>query len=94
MATINNLPQIEGIRDFFRGEIYGEVSKLLETKGFFGNHDNPLYIESLDILCEANRLVDIIFDDGISPDAKNTLIEASVQNLHRRLATLKEKLMH
>lgn len=93
MATINDLPKLEGIRDFFRSEIYGEVGKLLEAKGVFGDRSDPLYMESLSIMGEANKLVDILWNDGRSSEEKDQYIEKTVQQLTERLAVLKQKLL-
>lgn len=89
MATINDLPKLEGIRDFFVGEIYGEVGDLLIDKGFFYDKQHPLFLESLSILDNARGLVDIVFDDKISPEKKDEIIEATIQNLYEKLAELK-----
>ena len=94
MATINDLPKIEGIRDFFRGEIYGEIGTLLEAKGVFGDRNSHLYMESIHIMSKSNELIDIVLDDKISPETKDELIEESVQNLYKKLAALKDELLH
>lgn len=88
MATINDLPKLEGIRDYFVGEIWD----LLIEKGCFGNHSSPLYMEALSIMDDARNLVDIVFDDKISPEAKDERIENTTQSLSKRLTTLKATL--
>jgi hypothetical protein len=93
MATINELPKIEGIRDFFKSEIYGEVSTLLTKKGCFGDRDNPLYERSLNILAEANSLIDICLDEHISPEEKDVMIENKAGYLYKELADLKKELI-
>ena len=93
MATINDLPKIEGIRDFFKSEIYGEVSGLLTKKGCFGDHDNPLYMRSIDILGRANGLIDICMDENLSPQEKDVLIEKETAGLYKELADLKKELI-
>jgi len=93
MATINDLPKIEGIRDFFKGEIYGEVSSLLDKKGCFGDCNNPLYSRSLDILAGANELVDICFDEALSPQERDVVIEQKLEVLYKELADLKKELI-
>lgn len=92
MATINDLPKIEGIRDHFRGEIYGQISELLSRRGVFGDRNDPLYRESLEILAQANGLPDIVFDGTLSPGEKDLRIETTVQDLYRRLADLRAAL--
>lgn len=92
MATINDLPKIEGIRDFFRGEIYGEISNMLSRRGIFGDRSNLLYVQSLEILADANALIDIVLDEALSPEEKDARIEASVCDLHRRLAEVRAAL--
>lgn len=89
MATINDLPQIEGIRDFFRGELYGEVGDLLWDKGVFGDKSSPLYLESLEIMDMADGLVDVVLNDEISPETKDEIIEKTTQDLYQKLADLK-----
>lgn len=92
MATINDLPKVEGIRDFFVSEIYGEVGDLLIDKGYFGDHNNEYYMKSLDILDNARNLVDIVMDERRSSDEKDKIIEARVSALYKDLADLKSVL--
>lgn len=92
MATINDLPKIEGIREFFRGEIYGPISALLSRRGVFGDRNDPLYRESLEILGMANSLPDVVLDEYLTPAEKDARIENAVRDLHRRLADLRAAL--
>lgn len=93
MATINDLPKVEGIRDFFVSEIYGEVTDLLTQKGFFGDRENEYYKQSLNILGKSRGLVDIVMDERIPNDEKDVIIEREVQDLYNDLANLKSGLM-
>lgn len=93
MATINDLPKVEGIRDFFVSEIYGEVSDLLTQKGYFGDRNNEYYKQSLDIIRKSRGLVDVVMDDRIPNDEKDVIIEREVQTLYNDLANLKSGLM-
>ena len=92
MATIHDLPRVEGIRDFYRGEIYGEISDLLIDKGYFFGKDHPLFLESLSIMDLADSLVDVVLNDSITPEKKDEIIEAAVQSLAQRTATLRATL--
>lgn len=92
MATINDLPQVEGISNFFRGEIYGEVGNLLLDKGVFGDKNSPLYLESLEIMDTACGLVDVVLNDEISNETKDKIIEKTTKDLFERLAALKAAL--
>lgn len=93
MATINDLPKVEGIRDFFVSEIYGEVSKLLSDRGYFGDENNEYYNQSIEIIAKARGLVDIVMDERIPSDEKDNIIERDVQALYTDLANLKSGLM-
>lgn len=93
MATINDLPKVEGIRDFFVSEIYGEVTELLTQKGYFGDRNNEYYKQSLDIISKSRGLVDVVMDDRIPNDEKDVIIEREVQALYNNLANLKSGLM-
>lgn len=93
MATINDLPKVEGIRDFFVSEIYGEVSKLLSDRGYFGDENNEYYNKSIEIIGKARGLVDIVMDERIPSDEKDNIIERDVQALYTDLANLKSGLM-
>lgn len=92
MATIDDLPRVEGIRDFYRGEIYGEISDLLIDKGYFFNKNHPLFLESLSIMDLADSLVDVVLNDSIAPEKKDEIIEAAVQSLSQRTAALRATL--
>ena len=85
MATINDLTKLEGLQDFFISEIYGEVSKALEEKGFFGDRSNPLYIKSLEIIGFARKLPDLY-------NESDDVIEEHVNKLYKELADLKAEL--
>ena len=93
MATINDLPKVEGIRDFFVSEIYGEVSKLLSDRGYIGDENNEYYNQSIEIIGKARGLVDIVMDERIPSDEKDNIIEREVQALYTDLANLKSGLM-
>ena len=88
MATINDLPQVEGLRDFFRGEVYGPIAALLQERGEFGDRGSGLYMESIAILGSANGLIDILYDDGLTAAEKDVRLEALTTELHGRLADL------
>lgn len=92
MATIDDLPKAEGIRDFYRGEIYGEIGDLLIDKGVFGDKENCLYQESLNILDMAYSLPDVILNDSISPEEKDEIMEKRTRELAERLSALRAAL--
>ena len=85
MASINDLPKLEGLQDFFIGEIYGPVSAALENKGYFGDHSNPLYMKSLDIIGLARQIPDLY-------NETDDVIEELVNKLYKELADLKAEL--
>ena len=80
---------LEGVQDFFVGEIYGEVSAALVEKGIFGDRSDPLYQACLHILAEARSLTDDAED--VTPE-KRAQLELRIQALHRELAELKAAL--
>ncbi len=92
MASVNDLPKIEGIRDFFVGEIYGDITTSLVDKGYFGDKSNAYYMKSLDITAKARGLVDMFLNSNLSDSDKDRMIEATVNELYKDLADLKESL--
>ena len=92
MATVNDLPDLEMIRDSYVRQIYGEIRELQEKKGVFGDFDAPLYARGLEILGRARALPEICLREDLTPAERDELIRESIQWLSAEFSSLRTAL--
>ena len=92
MYTINDISHIESLADSYVRQIYGDISRVLTEKGIFGDRSNPLYLQSLDIICRARGLTDVFFDTALSPEEADAKLRLALKTLDEDLSALQKAL--
>lgn len=90
MEKTNDITKLEGVRDFYKQQVYGDVFNYICEKQLLQNPDDVVCRTAFDLLEMADALPVVYLSDKISESEKKRLITQGMERMEQKLSTLQD----